>query len=171
MLYIGIDGGGTKTKMVLFDENGSRLKELILPTVHVLTQPQDQSIEILRDGVNQLDPDHTAIIGAGLAGYGQQKELRDKIEYICKEAFEDRTFVVESDVRIAIEGALDGHDGIVVIAGTGSIALSLKNNKLTRCGGWGYQLGDEGSAYWIAKKMFNIFCKEIDGRLEKNSSL
>ena len=35
MLYIGIDGGGTKTKMVLFDENGSRLKELILPTVHV----------------------------------------------------------------------------------------------------------------------------------------
>lgn len=77
------------------------------------------------------------------------------------------TFVVESDVRIAIEGALDGHDGIVVIAGTGSIALSLKNNKLTRCGGWGYQLGDEGSAYWIAKKMFNTFCKEIDGRLEK----
>lgn len=52
MLYIGIDGGGTKTKMVLFDENGFRLKELILPTVHVLTQPQDQSIEILRDGVN-----------------------------------------------------------------------------------------------------------------------
>ena len=153
MLYIGIDGGGTKTKMVLFDENGSRLKELILPTVHVLTQPQDQSIEILRDGVNQLDPDHTAIIGAGLAGYGQQKELRDKIEYICKEAFEDRTFVVESDVRIAIEGELD--------------ALSLKNNKLTRCGGWGYQLGDEGSAYWIAKKMFHTFCKEIDGRLEK----
>lgn len=55
----------------------------------------------------------------------------------------------------------------MVIAGTGSIALSLKNNKLTRCGGWGYQLGDEGSAYWIAKKMFNTFCKEIDGRLEK----
>ena len=142
MLYIGIDGGGTKTKMVLFNEDGTRLKNLILPTVHVLTQPQDQSIEILRDGVNQLDPDHTAIIGAGLAGYGQQKELRDKIEYICKEAFEDRTFVVESDVRIAIEGALDGHDGIVVIAGTGSIALSLKN-------------------------MFHTFCKEIDGRLEK----
>ena len=76
MLYIGIDGGGTKTKMVLFDENGIRLKELILPTVHVLTQPQDQSIEILRDGVNQLDPDHTAIIGAGLAGYGQQKRTK-----------------------------------------------------------------------------------------------
>lgn len=80
MLYIGIDGGGTKTKMVLFNEDGTRLKNLILPTVHVLTQPQDQAIEILRNGVNQLDPNHIAIIGAGLAGYGQQKELRDKIE-------------------------------------------------------------------------------------------
>ena len=49
MLYIGIDGGGTKTKMVLFDEDGTRLKNLILPTVHVLTQPQDQAIEILRN--------------------------------------------------------------------------------------------------------------------------
>ena len=39
---------------------------------------------------------------------------------------------------------------------------------LQRCGGWGYQLGDEkGSAYWIAKKMLNVFCQEVDGRLEK----
>ena len=64
---------------------------------------------------------------------------------------------LKSDVQIAIEGALDGQDGIVVIAGTGSIALSLKEGMLQRCGGWGYQLGDEGSAYWIAKKMLNAF--------------
>ena len=44
-----------------------------------------------------------------------------------------------------------------MIAGTGSIALSLKEGMLQRCGGWGYQLGDEGSAYWIAKKMLNAF--------------
>lgn len=66
-----------------------------------------------------------------------------------------------------MEGALDGENGIVIIAGTGSIALALKDNIVTRCGGWGSQLGDEGSAYWIAKKMLSIFCQEVDGRLEK----
>lgn len=167
MLYIGIDGGGTKTKMALFDEEGHKIDEILLPTVHVLTQPQKKAIQILKEGVDHLDPSQEAIIGAGFAGYGQQKEVRDKIEQTCQAAFGKRKFTLVSDVRIAIEGALDGQEGIVVIAGTGSIALSLKDNQLKRCGGWGYQLGDEGSAYWIVKEMLHTFCEEADGRLNK----
>lgn len=166
-MYIGIDGGGTKTKMVSYEDNGNICKEIVLPTVHILTQTPQKCIEILKDGIEQLDPQHISKIGIGLAGYGQDKKIRKEIEEICEKAFENRPFVLESDVRIAIEGALDGQDGIVVIAGTGSIALSLKKGVLQRCGGWGYQLGDEGSAYWIAKKMLSVFCQEIDGRLEK----
>ena len=120
-MYIGIDGGGTKTKMVSYDDDGNICQEIVLPTAHILSQTPKKCIEILKAGVEQ----------------------------------------------IAIEGALEGQDGIVVIAGTGSIALSLKEGMLQRCGGWGYQLGDEGSAYWIAKKMLNVFCQEVDGRLEK----
>lgn len=167
MLYIGIDGGGTKTKMALFDDAGRKLKEIIKPSVHVLTQPREICIQILKDGVMGLDANFQAKVIAGLAGYGEQKEVRNKIATICKEAFGNREFSLYSDVRIAITGALGGGDGIVVVAGTGSIALSSKNNHITRCGGWGYQLGDEGSAYWIAKKMLNVFCQEVDGRLEK----
>ena len=166
-MYIGIDGGGTKTKMSLFNEEGLLCKEIVLPTVHILTQPKDKCIEILKNGVDQLDPHCDAKIGIGLAGYGQDKRIRNEIEDICSNAFGNRSFVLESDVRIAFEGALNGQEGIVVIAGTGSIAFSLKNNVMKRCGGWGYQLGDEGSAYWIVKKMLNVFCQEIDGRLPK----
>ena len=54
--------------------------------------------------------------------------LRKQIESICLEAFESRTYILESDARIAMEGALDGENGIVIIAGTGSIALALKDN-------------------------------------------
>lgn len=164
-MFIGIDGGGTKTKMVLYDEECHSLKELVLPTVHILTQSKDKCIEILREGVEQLDPQGICKIGIGLAGYGQNKELRKEIEDICYSAFYPRTYVLESDVRIALEGALNGQDGIVVIAGTGSIAFSLCNGTLKRCGGWGYQLGDEASAYWIVKRMFSIYCQEVDGRL------
>ncbi|WP_270438856.1 N-acetylglucosamine kinase [Faecalibacillus intestinalis] len=165
-MYIGIDGGGTKTKMVSYDD-GNICQEIVLPTVHILSQTPKKCIEILKAGVEQLDPQSVSKIGIGLAGYGQDKKIRKEIEDICLKAFKNRPFVLKSDVQIAIEGALDGQDGIVVIAGTGSIALSLKEGMLQRCGGWGYQLGDEGSAYWIAKKMLNVFCQEVDGRLEK----
>lgn len=167
MMYIGIDGGGTKTKMVSYDENGYIYKEIDLPTVHISSQTKQQCIEILKAGIQQLDPSAVSKVGIGLAGYGNNVELRKQIENICLEAFESRTYILESDARIAMEGALDGEDGIIIIAGTGSIALALKDNIVTRCGGWGSQLGDEGSGYWIAKKMLNIFCQEVDGRLEK----
>lgn len=164
-MYIGIDGGGTKTKMVSYDDDGNIGQEIVLPTVHILSQTPKKCIEILKAGVEQLDPQSVSKIGIGLAGYGQDKKIRKEIEDICLKAFKNRPFVLKSDVQIAIEGALDGQDGIVVIAGTGSIALSLKEGMLQRCGGWGYQLGDEGSAYWIAKKMLNVFCQEVDGHL------
>lgn len=167
MKYIGIDGGGTKTKFVLYSETGQKEKEIIKPTVHILNQSREKCIKYLKDGVTELDPDKKAIVIAGLAGYGQQEEIRQRINDICALAFENRTYTIYSDVEIAVYGALDGQDGIVVIAGTGSIALSFIHGQLKRCGGWGYQLGDEGSAYWIAKKMLAVYCQEIDGRQEK----
>ena len=167
MKYIGIDGGGTKTKFVLFNEDGQKEKEVLKPSVHILNQSKENCIQYLKEGVEELDPDKDAFVIAGLAGYGQQEEVRRLIDDVCVQAFAPRKYKIYSDVEIAMQGALDGHDGIVVIAGTGSIALSSINGRLKRCGGWGYQLGDEGSAYWIAKKMLSIYCQEIDGRLEK----
>lgn len=167
MNYIGIDGGGTKTKMVLYSEDGTVIKELILPTVHILSQDRNQCIKILKEGLDTLDPKCNTIVGAGLAGYGQQQELRDKITEVLKEASYPRKFVLDNDVTIAMKGALNGEDGIVVIAGTGSIGLSIIDSQVKRCGGWGYQLGDEGSGYWVVKKMLDVFCRQIDGRLER----
>lgn len=167
MYCIGIDGGGTKTKMTLFDDNGIIINEVILPTVYILTQDKEQCIKILSQGVSQLDPEEKAFVLAGLAGYGQQSEVQQEIEKVCQIAFGKRRFSLFSDVRIALAGALDNQDGIVIIAGTGSIAVSIQNNQMRRCGGWGYQLGDEGSAYWIAKEMLKIYCQQVDGRLER----
>lgn len=54
-MYIGIDGGGTKTKMVSYDDDGNICQEIVLPTVHILSQTQKKCIEILKAGVEQLD--------------------------------------------------------------------------------------------------------------------
>ena len=167
MLYIGIDGGGTKTKFVLYDENGQSLKEIVDDSVHVLTQDYQKCIDILRTNVNALDPTHQAFIVAGLAGYGNQEELKRKIEDICRIAFLGYQYLLYNDVQIAMIGALGGKNGIVVIAGTGSIAFSYLNGQTKRCGGWGYQLGDEGSAFWIGNQLISKYCQQVDGRMSK----
>ena len=108
MLYIGIDGGGTKTKMTLFSEDGTKIKEVIKPSVHILTTKKEDCIHILKEGVDELDKDNHAQIIAGFAGYGQQIILRKQIEEICKKAFGNREFSLYSDIEIAINGALNG---------------------------------------------------------------
>lgn len=167
MKYIGIDGGGTKTKFVLYDENGNIMHEIVNQSVHILTQSEEICIDILRKNVLALDSSKQAIIIAGLAGYGNQKELRHQIENICKKAFDGYQYLLYNDVQIALMGALAGQDGIVVIAGTGSIAFSYVAGQSKRCGGWGYQLGDEGSAYWIGCQLLQKYCQQVDGRLPR----
>ena len=171
MYYIGIDGGGTKTSLKIFDEQKHCIASVLKPTCHLLQVSPKQAIQVLTEGVKELlkkiPSEENILIGVGLAGYGEDKILRDKIEKVCQQAFSSYEYYIFNDVSIALEGALNGKDGILVVAGTGSIALSKKNKKYTRTGGWGYMLGDEGSAYWIAKEIFRHYTLQIDGRSER----
>ncbi len=61
------------------------------------------------------------------------------------------------DAPIAHAGALAGEPGVVVIAGTGSVAYTRARDGRTRTvGGWGYLFGDQGSAFWIARTAFEL---------------
>jgi N-acetylglucosamine kinase-like BadF-type ATPase len=61
-------------------------------------------------------------------------------------------------------GSLAGAEGISVIAGTGSMAYGEYSGRIARAGGWGELIGDEGSAYWIAREGLNLFSRMSDGR-------
>ncbi|UJF14685.1 hypothetical protein LZ578_06485 [Jeotgalibaca sp. MA1X17-3] len=171
MYYIGIDGGGTKTSFKIFDEQENCIDSVLKPTCHLLQVSSRQATQLLKEGVNELieklPKEEDILIGIGLAGYGKDKFLRNEIEKVCQQAFHPYEFYVFNDVSIALEGSLNGQDGILVVAGTGSIALSKKNEEYMRTGGWGYMLGDEGSAYWIAKEVFRHYTLQIDGRAER----
>lgn len=170
--FIGIDGGGTKTEFVAYDENGQQVGQTVLPTCHVFQTTDQQAIEILRSGVcsvlMSINDIEQVYITVGLAGYGKVQALRQQIEYRCAEAFGSYIYKIASDAEIGLAGALDGEEGIFIIAGTGSMALAYKDGEYTRYGGWGANLGDEASAYWIAKKLLAIFTKQADGRLPKS---
>lgn len=173
MYIIGIDGGGTKTSFVSFDGQGNTIKQCVLPSCHVLQKTEAEMIHILQEGVqavlSELDSKEDVIISAGLAGYGQDLALRQKIEKVCEQAFYPYRWTLTNDAETALYAALEERDGVLVIAGTGSIALAKRHSQLHRCGGWGYQLGDEGSAYWLVKQLFQLFTKQSDGRVKKTA--
>jgi N-acetylglucosamine kinase-like BadF-type ATPase len=69
-----------------------------------------------------------------------------------------------NDMVCSWAGSLGCEDGISVIAGTGSMAYGEYGGRQARCGGWGELIGDEGSAYWIAREGMNLFSRQSDGR-------
>jgi hypothetical protein len=169
--YIGIDGGGTKTKFDLFDSDKNSIASITMPTIHPAQASFKEAVSVLTDAKEKLleninDSDYILKVGAGLGGYGINADYRKKLEDEFSAVFDE--FKLYSDAYAAMLGALAGEDGILMIAGTGSIALAKRGDKTFRCGGFGYRYGDEGSAYSIGKTLISRALKEADGRLDKS---
>ena len=169
--YIGIDGGGTKTKFDLFDSDKNSIASITMPTIHPAQASFKEAVSVLNTAKEKLlaninDSDYVLKVGAGLGGYGINADYRKKLEDEFSAVFDE--FKLYSDAYAAMLGALAGEDGILMIAGTGSIALAKVGDKTFRCGGFGYRYGDEGSAYSIGKALISRALKEADGRLDKS---
>ena len=169
--YIGIDGGGTKTKFDLFDSDKNSIASITTPTIHPAQASFKEAVSVLTDAKEKLlaninDSDYVLKVGAGLGGYGINADYRKKLEDEFSTVFDE--FKLYSDAYAAMLGALAGEDGILMIAGTGSIALAKVGDETFRCGGFGYRYGDEGSAYSIGKALISRALKEADGRLDKS---
>jgi len=169
--YIGIDGGGTKTNFILFDSDKNSIASVLMPTIHPAQTSFKEAVSILTEAKEKLlekinDSDYILKVGAGLGGYGINAEYRKKLEDEFSTVFDE--FKLYSDAYAAMLGALAGEDGILMIAGTGSIALAKIGDETFRCGGFGYRYGDEGSAYSIGKALISMALKEADGRLDKS---
>lgn len=175
MYFLGIDGGGTKTCFTLIDKNGKFISKVTKGPSHPTQIGFGNLEKLLKEGLedtinnSNVYKEDIERVHLGLAGYGIVKEIAEKIAEVVDHVFNGMNYDLSSDVRVAIAGALAGEDGINIVAGTGSIALALKNDEIIRCGGWGYTVGDEASAYWIGKKTIELFSKESDGRIEKGA--
>lgn len=177
-LFIGIDGGGTKTKCVLADDQLNTLAEFQGGPTNPLAVGIDNSCatltKLIQNFLRKFPKPKVESAVIGLAGAGRKKvalEIEKRIRaFIRQKKILIRRVKVVGDVEVALEGALAGEPGIILIAGTGSIVLGKnKSGKLFRIGGYGKVIGDEGSGYAIGKKALEYISKEIDGRGDKTS--
>ncbi|ARV60067.1 ATPase [Nostocales cyanobacterium HT-58-2] len=191
MSYVlGIDGGGSKTVCILMDDTGKvlgraesgasnyqsigieeTLKSIKFAICHAVIKAREITNNVIK----------IEAICLGLAGVGRSKDI-EVVKGIVQE-FQSSSLpsitwelpasniVICNDALIALVGGVGYPVGIVVAAGTGSIIFGRNHNGETkRVGGWGYILGDEGSAYKIAVAGMQAALKAYDGR-EMSTSL
>jgi N-acetylglucosamine kinase-like BadF-type ATPase len=100
----------------------------------------------------------------GIAGVDRPDDARTVGGIMRRIGSKARVLVV-NDALVALEAGAPGESGVVVIAGTGSIAYGRNDrNQAARAGGWGYVLGDEGSGYWIGRAALRAVLREADRR-------
>ncbi|MCE4556978.1 BadF/BadG/BcrA/BcrD ATPase family protein [Roseateles cellulosilyticus] len=169
-MFLGIDGGGTKTAFVLVDAAGRLLARHESTTSYYLEIGFDALRALLHDGVKATldlagaqssDVTHAF---AGLPAHGEDSALLADFSSLLEGALPRHT--VGNDMVCSWAGSLAGADGISLVAGTGSIAYGEWQGRSARCGGWGEVFGDEGSAYWLAREVLALFSRMADGRTE-----
>jgi len=170
LLFLGIDGGGTKTHAALMNETQEVLAEgdagpsnPLRVGVETAVSNIIKAIEDASDSGGLLPTDISAAT-LGLAGV-RRRDLRERVrESFCKKLNIRNTTVV-TDAEIALFGTTMGKPGLVVIAGTGSICLGRNEKGETAIsGGWGPLAGDEGGGVGIAQAALHTVAKASDGR-------
>jgi N-acetylglucosamine kinase len=172
-ILIGIDGGGTKTICVVQDESGQIIGRAESGPANYLKVGVFAAKKALRTAIKRavdragVSREKVAALCAGIAGVYRDRD-REIMSRVFREILPVQHLVLESDAYITLVGATNGKPGVIVIAGTGSIAFGVNSSGLTtRSGGWGYLLGDEGSGYDMARKGLIASLRDHDGRGEK----
>ena len=168
--YIGVDGGASKTAAILIDENDRQLGSgLAGPSNHLRVGIEEATrnieravnIAMVEAGIAMRDVDYAYF---GIAG-SDHPVHRQRVIDSLKIFFPHGNFIVDTDARIALTGAVGFGAGVVIISGTGSVAFgrNAKGDE-ARAGGWGPTLGDEGSGYWIAREGLSAVVRAHDAR-------
>ena len=169
-LYLGVDGGGTKTALVLIDSDGTLRATHIAPGSYYVSIGLEALETVLANAVSAVlekaavGRDAVDFAFFGLPAYGEDSTLLGTLSRLPQKFLRADAFLCGNDMVCGWAGSLLCRDGISIVAGTGSICYGERNGAVARSGGWGELFSDEGSAYWIACRGLNLFSRMSDGR-------
>ena len=162
---VGIDSGGTKTVGLLADEHGKVLAKARGGGANLVIHGELSVEKVLYQVIEDLEsPGPIDAICLGMAGVDRDEE-KELIRGLLRRLGLRKTVRIVNDALIALVAGAPEGIGIVISAGTGSIAYGVDpNGETARSGGWGYLLGDEGSAFWLGHAAVRQGIRAVDGR-------
>ena len=171
--FLGVDGGGTKTRFALLDAGRKLVGEAQLGTSYYPDVGLDGVRSVLAEGIATIlagagiDETQIAYAFFGLPAYGEDSQATPVLQSIPASILRHPRYACDNDMVCGWAGSLGAEDGINIVAGTGSIGYGQRGSLTARAGGWGEVFSDEGSAYWIAVQGLNEYSRMSDGRLPK----
>lgn len=167
-IAVGVDAGGTKTAVV-YSVDGKTVRvesfegaSASVKGTEAAANAVATAIEATTDGAIP----HAIFVGAAGAG---REEVAGGIRSALQSRFANARVEVRDDAFIALRAAVPDGNGVVLIAGTGSIAYAQNGEESYRCGGYGYLMGDDGSGFAIGSSALKHLCKSYDGRVSRDA--
>jgi len=162
---LGLDAGGTKTVALLADEAGNVLAEARGSGANLQTHGELEVEKVFHEVIEQLASlQRIEAVCLGIAGVDRPNDEAVILGILRRLGHRERAMVVNDAVVALVAGAPERF-GIVVLAGTGSIAYGLDaKGRSARAGGYGYILADEGSGYWLGREALRAAVRGADGR-------
>lgn len=165
-VVLGIDGGGTKTRCAIA-RDGKIVATSNTGASNLVRRSEDDVRTALHGAIRsacataEIAPEQIEAACLGLGG-ASRENIAARVREIVGEVLRCPTEVV-GDMLVAFDAAMRGGAGVVVIAGTGSIAYGCdEKGDTARAGGWGSVISDEGSGYWIGKNALAAAFRALD---------
>ncbi len=168
--YVGVDGGGTKTVLVVINQNCDEVYRTVGGTININGVATATAKQNLQDILKQIPFKQDIVSGClGIAGISNAKtleflnDMKNSGDFPCEFSF-------VGDHVTALKGALLEQDGVLLISGTGSICVGQsKDGEYIRTGGMGHLIDDVGSGYAIGRDILSAVVQANDGRAQKTS--
>jgi N-acetylglucosamine kinase-like BadF-type ATPase len=172
-VYLGVDGGGTKTALCLMTDDGRAAATVQAPSCYYLGHPEGVALveRVLREGVAEvcrlagIAPAEIDYGFFALPAYGEVSDDVPALDAVPRAVLGHDRYACDNDMVAGWAGSLGAVDGINVVSGTGSICYGERAGRRVRVGGWGELFGDEGSGHWIGLRGLQAFARMSDGRL------
>ncbi len=147
--YLGVDGGGSKTTAVVFNEKGEFISKACGESINYYSVGIENARNAMADIISRLSQKSFECAVIGMSALGE-RATDEETERFCGGIIESKKIIMDSDLFIALEAMDEDGECAVVISGTGSMAVCRnESGEISHAGGFGYILGDEGSGYSI----------------------
>jgi glucosamine kinase len=169
-IVAGVDAGGSKTRVIVATTAGEHLAEVVAGGAAMSPGNAEEVATTIAEalasalGSAEQSGRTPRTLVAGVAGTGREEERLALQSELTHRGIADEV-LVETDASVALADAFEEGAGVLLIAGTGSIAFGRSPaGVLARCGGWGPMFGDEGSGAWIGRRALSAVSAAADGR-------